>query len=288
MYEFHHYLPVDDTMMDWGIYLTGVGRATIAPQRDYPPAGHPKLYAFDYRQGRVLPEFAIILVTDGFGTFESKETGQVRIQPNTLFMLFPGVWHRYKTDKQTGWTERWVQLNGIMPHNLLSQGYISPEKAVLYLSDPQRLISFFDDLLERINADHSKNTLIYSMETIGLFKIVIEALGSDNFTPDTTYGTSKLHINDPLVKKVLEIIWTSSHQGISVDSILMQVPASRRTLERRFLKMRGHTIHEEIIQCRLSRSKRLLRETQLPVKTVAYLSGFGSSEKNAEGICQEP
>jgi LacI family transcriptional regulator len=56
------------------------------------------------------------------------------------------------------------------------------------------------------------------------------------------------------------------------------LPASRRTLERRFRKARGHSIHDEIILCRLSRAKRLLTETHLAIKKVAFLSGFGSSE----------
>lgn len=35
----------------------------------------------------------------------------------------------------------------------------------------------------------------------------------------------------------------------------------------------------EITTCRLSRAKRLLGETQLPIKSVAYLAGFGSEER---------
>jgi len=64
-----------------------------------------------------------------------------------------------------------------------------------------------------------------------------------------------------------------------VNSIVNQVPTSRRALERRFQKVHGHSIHEEIMQCRLSRAKRLLQETHMPIKTVAYLSGFSCSER---------
>ena len=63
------------------------------------------------------------------------------------------------------------------------------------------------------------------------------------------------------------------------EQLAEQLPCTRRTLERRFAAEHGHPIHEEIIVCRLSRARRLLRETDLPVKSVAYLAGFTSRER---------
>ena len=89
MNEFYHYLPVSDTVMKWGIYLTGCGRGEIPSGQHYPPPGHPTLYSFQYDRGRILPEFQMILITDGKGVFESSNTDQVEILPNTFIMLFP-------------------------------------------------------------------------------------------------------------------------------------------------------------------------------------------------------
>jgi transcriptional regulator GlxA family with amidase domain len=41
----------------------------------------------------------------------------------------------------------------------------------------------------------------------------------------------------------------------------------------------GHSVLEEINTCRLTRAKRLLEETELPVKSVAHLAGFSSGER---------
>jgi transcriptional regulator GlxA family with amidase domain len=41
---------------------------------------------------------------------------------------------------------------------------------------------------------------------------------------------------------------------------------------------RGHSVLDEIIQCRFTRAERLLRETSLPLKTIVDLAGFGSPE----------
>jgi len=280
MYEFYHYLPVEDSMMRLGLYLTAVGRGIIPPKEHYPPGRHPTMYAFNYSQGRVLPEFQIVLITEGEGVFESKQTGEVPIKPGTLFLLFPDVWHRYKPNDQTGWKERWISINGVIIHQLMDQGYLTPYHAILQLSELEHLNSIFDTFLDRIHHNPIENTLVTSLNTMAFLSKIIELIGVIQTGATNRFDNSKIKFsNDLLVDSVLDIIWTQSHRPISVDSILKQVPTSRRTLERHFQKIHGHSIYEEILQCRLSRAKRLLRETHLPVKTVAYLSGFSCPER---------
>ena len=83
----------------------------------------------------------------------------------------------------------------------------------------------------------------------------------------------------PIVAEALKLIWTHSHRELSVEQIADELPVSRRTVERRFQAATGRTVIEEITRCRLSRAKRLLAETDLPVKNVAHLSGFPSEEQ---------
>jgi transcriptional regulator GlxA family with amidase domain len=87
------------------------------------------------------------------------------------------------------------------------------------------------------------------------------------------------HVDDPVVQKALEIIWSHSTPPLSVGDIARQLPVTRRTLDRRFVEATGHSVLEEINTCRLSRAKRLLVETDLPVKSVAHLAGFTSTER---------
>ena len=86
-------------------------------------------------------------------------------------------------------------------------------------------------------------------------------------------------VDDPLVQKALEIIWTHRTPPLSVGDIARQLPVTRRTLDRRFVEATGRSVLEEINTCRLSRAKRLLTESDLPVKTVAHLAGFTSAER---------
>ena len=94
-----------------------------------------------------------------------------------------------------------------------------------------------------------------------------------------TDAAAQSRCEDPIVQRALELIWTHSHFPMSVSDIARQLPVTRRTLDRRFVEATGHSVLDEINACRLSRAKRLLAETDLPVKTVARLAGFSSTER---------
>jgi len=56
--------------------------------------------------------------------------------------------------------------------------------------------------------------------------------------------------------------------------VVRQGALSRRALELRFRAAMGRSIHEEIQRTRLERARRLLRETDLPISTLAVSCGF--------------
>jgi hypothetical protein len=76
MTPFHHYLPITEDLFYDGFYVTGAGRSQIRPGASYPSELHPTFYQFAWTQGRIFPEFAIILITSGQGIFESKQAGR--------------------------------------------------------------------------------------------------------------------------------------------------------------------------------------------------------------------
>jgi LacI family transcriptional regulator len=81
-------------------------------------------------------------------------------------------------------------------------------------------------------------------------------------------------VADPMVSAALRAIWTRSSRPVKVSALLEEVPTSRRTLERRFRETLGRTVHDEIRRAHLERAKKMLVETEEPLKVVASKSGF--------------
>jgi len=95
-------------------------------------------------------------------------------------------------------------------------------------------------------------------------------------------STDAFAVSDPIVAKALRFIADQSHRPLKVRDVVAQVPASWRTLERRFAKLRGHSISEEILRMRMERVKRLLIESEQPLKKTATACGFA----NAKRLCE--
>ena len=68
----------------------------------HPDGNHPSRYPFSWDLGRKLDEYQLVYIASGAGVFEAERVGTVRVIPGTVFLLFPGVWHRYKPDLASG------------------------------------------------------------------------------------------------------------------------------------------------------------------------------------------
>ncbi|PQO46871.1 AraC family transcriptional regulator [Blastopirellula marina] len=278
---FFHYLPISDTDMRLGFYVTGGGWGVVAPGSEYPPQQHPGVYQFSWAAGRELPEFQVQFISEGRGEFESTPTGRVSIEPNTLFILFPGVWHRYRPVRSVGWTERWISIHGEFMHRLVESGSISPASALIRLNSHQRepLLETFDRLLDRIHHDPTRHTPAVCANSLELLTFALELLPKKDEKIAHARSGKVGPVVDPIVNRALDIIWTRSDRPLSVNQLVAALPTTRRTIERKFMTALGHTVLDEINHCRLLRAKRLLTETNLSIKSVAYLAGFGGQER---------
>jgi len=87
--------------------------------------------------------------------------------------------------------------------------------------------------------------------------------------------------HDVLVAKALAIIRHYASSGMSVKELATHLPLSRRSLERRFKKVLGRTLHDEIRARRLERARTLLLESDRPVIEVAQAVGYADRRRFA-------
>jgi AraC-like DNA-binding protein len=278
--SFHHYLPISDAIFDGGVFVTSVGGGRVAPGESYPLVGHPSLYDFTWKEGRTLPEFSIMLITSGRGLFESRSTGPVPVEAGEVIMIFPGLWHRYRPDPTTGWGEKWMHFNGELSHRLLDQGVFSPRQPVWRPADSGRLEAELDRLQAVVRLRPSDNSLRISLHGLAIIAASLnDEAGADEGESLPRQPTAPAKsVTDPLVQQAVHHIWTQGHKEMAVAHVAAALGVNRRTLERRFRLALGRGILAEIISCRFTRAERLVRETDLPIKSILGLAGFGGME----------
>jgi LacI family transcriptional regulator len=94
----------------------------------------------------------------------------------------------------------------------------------------------------------------------------------------TRQSTDVLAIDDDLVVAAVRVIRDHACRGIKVAEVAVSLKTSRRVLEHRFVQRLGHTPHEEIARVQFRRVEQLLRETDLPLATIAARCGFRHPE----------
>ncbi|HID22543.1 MAG TPA: helix-turn-helix domain-containing protein [Planctomycetaceae bacterium] len=92
----------------------------------------------------------------------------------------------------------------------------------------------------------------------------------------TRHSTDILAIEDEIVQAALHYIRVHVREPMSVGQIARDIAVSRRLLERRFRKVLGRSVLDEINRVRVERAKELLTETNLPITVVAIEAGFAS------------
>jgi LacI family transcriptional regulator len=89
-------------------------------------------------------------------------------------------------------------------------------------------------------------------------------------------STDTLAISDPDVVEALRYIRDNACRPIQIADILRAVPISRRSIERRFAELLGHSPAEEIRRLRMAKAKRLLAETSMSMPAIAEACGYGT------------
>jgi LacI family transcriptional regulator len=99
-------------------------------------------------------------------------------------------------------------------------------------------------------------------------------------------STNAFAVDDPLVSRALRLIAGGACRGMRVRDVIAALPTTGRSLERRFRRVLGRTVVDEILRVRLEQAKRLLTETDVPLKTVADRCGFSRPEILAKAFRQ--
>ena len=83
-----------------------------------------------------------------------------------------------------------------------------------------------------------------------------------------------LAVADLDVRKALRLIQARACSDLSAAEVATAVGVSRRPLDRKFLRLLGRSIHDEMQRTKLAEAKRLLAETEHKLLFVAARSGF--------------
>ncbi|MBX7120597.1 MAG: AraC family transcriptional regulator [Opitutaceae bacterium] len=262
------YLPLGEADIRREFYVTGWGVADYAPGEAYPRPGHPEDYDFRWERGRVLGDFAVVLITDGEGEYEDRRLGRLQWRAGEVLLLPPGQWHRYRPRADCGWREEWCTVNGEYLRRLQAKGIFPHSARLRRLDDPAACRR----ALARLRSAAGKNSLLVESRVFEVLAHALEDRAADGI------GATPAVTGHPTVDRALEFILLNCHRPITAASVARETGTPLRTLERHFEAVHERSPSKEIRWCRVQRATVMLRESRMSVKEVGYACGYGGAK----------
>jgi AraC-like DNA-binding protein len=264
------YPPVTTPALRGGCYLTSIGALTYRAEEDYPRKGHPADFDFKWDKGRVLSDFAMVLITDGEGEWQFGEAEVEPIFPGDVLCIVPGQWHRYRPKKSIGWTEQWVCLRGSVAYGFMRAGTLSDKCKLLRRRGDAHLRERMQRLYEDVLQQPEVNLPSWGARALAL---LLEATG------DGLRQRQEAVNNPDPVAVAIRFIEENAHRRIQVETVAQHCGCVRRTLERYFKTAGLATIGRVITHSKLAQAEILLRESNLLVKEIAFACGFNGVQQ---------
>jgi AraC-like DNA-binding protein len=263
--KFHKYLTISDEEHKWGLYITGAGHVSIGKNTEYPPRNHPSTHYFEWAKGRRLSAYQILYITSGSGYFESEVTKIRKINPGDILILFPGIWHRYQPDRNTGWNEYWVEFNGEIINHFRKESFLTAEHPVIPLGLNDEIVDDFMRIIRIVQGE--KPGFQYSSSGIILHLLgLIYASGKFTSHPE---GLMEKRINEAKLM-ILENLNTK----ISQEAIAKNIGLGYSLYRKKFREFTGVSPSSYQMQMRVNISKHLLVSSDKSIKEIALNLGF--------------
>lgn len=262
--SFLHYLPYSEEDEKLGMLCTTAGSTDIQPGAAYPPQknAHPALFR-TVAEGRVLPEFQMVYVTNGEGIFTSGGN-TYQVKPGSIMLVLPGIRHRYKPLSETGWHEYWVGFKGNYFSKLLEEGRFSAEQVFFETGHHDSILSIFNQIFDEVRVQRP----LYQMKACaGILSLIAEVLTRERRKDQPNYY-------EKIVAEAKYLMESNVYSAINLPSISEQLGISTSRLNEIFKTYTSMTPYQYYIHIKIHKAESLLEQEDISVKEAAYKMGF--------------
>jgi AraC-like DNA-binding protein len=262
---FSRYFPVSVRDRKWGWYVTTVGETRSLPGETYPAAGHPKGYNFDWAKGRVLDCHALVYISNGRGSFESRKNARQTVEAGQVIFLFPGVWHRYRPDPQTGWDEHWIGFDGTVARRWVKNKFFTANTPLFKPGQEEKWLMLFTELITLIKLNRPALQQVMAGFTAQLLGMLYSGQQAG------LAGSDQALL---IVQKAMTRMRDELESGLNAQALARELKVSYSSFRHTFQQHTGSSPHQYLLELRLVRARHLLTQTTQTVKEIAKHTGF--------------
>ncbi|MFP4561935.1 MAG: AraC family transcriptional regulator [Spirochaetia bacterium] len=263
--DFIKYLPFNDTDTLWQLYCTTLGFREIPPGTIYPPGKkkHPPEYRSVGTSGRVLNEFQIVYLSGGRGKLRMRQ-GEYPLSAGMAFLVFPGVWHWYASDLETGWDEYWVGFKGRYAQTLLENGILSTDRPVIEVGISSTITHLFHEMFETAEREPPGFQPKLAGSVIRLLAYSLSYASQQSHGDET----------ERIVQQARISMENHLFDNLDMEELSGQLEISYTHFRTLFKNYTGQSPYQYYLNMKINKAKEMLETGELSVKEVALDLAF--------------
>ncbi|MFA4182395.1 AraC family transcriptional regulator [Xylanibacter rodentium] len=264
------YVLANDRDMQWGLTVSTVGYEEIAPGDPYPTRGHADGYYFHVEEGRELNEYQLLYITEGKGVFTSTHQQETELNEGDMFLLFPGEWHTYHPDPETGWKSYWIGFKGKNIDERVGLRFLLREKPIYHIGFSSVIVQLYESAYATATAEEA-----YSQQ---LLAGIVNHLIGMMYSLERNIELNKNHAHVDMVNRARLRIREALESSLTIQQVAEELGVSYSNFRKLFKEYTGLSPAAYQQDLKLQRAKELLKTTNLSIKEIAYRLNFDSPD----------
>jgi AraC-like DNA-binding protein len=254
----------------WGLTVTTIGYEEILPGDEYPTHGHADGYYFSQERGRELNEYQLLYLPEGRGVFHSKTIAEAPLREGDLFLLFPGEWHSYHPNAETGWKSYWIGFKGRNMDDRVKAGFLSPNKPIYHVGFSAAVVGLYKHAYETALKEAA-----YSQQ---LLAGIVNHLVGMMYSLERNIELNRNWSHVDMINRARLRIRESLESPITIQEVAEEMGVSYSNFRKLFKEYTGLSPAVYQQDLRLQRAKELLSTTNKSIKEIAYQLNFESPD----------
>ncbi len=218
-----------------------------------------------YEFGPIIRDKYILhYVVSGEGTLYMDQK-EFHVEKDQIFLLPPNALVHYQASSTDPWHYIWIHIHGFKVVELLQKAGLTRKTPVFV---PARSGIGLGEHLMRIYDEHAAEYTCMG-ELYHFFQLLLDLSRKEDKDTEKNEEPALRYI-----QWVIDYIDHKYSEPIRVQSIADFCGIDRTYLGKIFKYATGYTIQEYLIQFRMTKAKKLLRETSMPVQYVSFAVGY--------------
>jgi AraC-like DNA-binding protein len=247
----------------WGLHLCGVGIRLTPPHVPYQvyEDGAP----YQWKKGRTLLDYSFVHVTHGAGLFRVRGARALPVTAGDVLVIYPGEWHDYAPDPETGWKEYWIMFNGRQAGHLVRQINLPRRTPLIHYGADQSLHPLFSQMLDVAATTPPFADLIHTGLVLQMAAHIQSRLQLQREQGDR---------EESFIQQAKQRMASIGNQPLDMQALAHELGVSYPHFRRVFRQSTGLPPRQYLLNLKINMAKQLMEDQGLKLSAVARKAGF--------------